>query len=61
MKRDIRLLLGHVERTLHKKLHESPSRETLDRLALFAGFQDWDSFRKEMHKEPEAGEVKNEE
>lgn len=48
MKRDIRLLLTRVEHKLQSALHERPSRETLDRLALFVGFQDWESFCKEM-------------
>lgn len=47
MKRDIRLLLTHVEHKLQSAFHERPSRETLDRLALFVGFQDWESFCKE--------------
>ncbi len=28
---------------------EKPSRETLDRLSLLAGFQDWESFRGALH------------
>ena len=28
---------------------EKPGRETLDRLALLAGFQDWEPFRKALH------------
>jgi len=32
---------------LHGK--EKPKKETLDRLALFVGFQDWDSFRDALH------------
>lgn len=52
-KKDIKLLLHHVEKKLVKKLHEKPSQEALDRLALFAGFEDWDSFRKEMHESEE--------
>lgn len=53
MKKNIKLLMAHVEKKLYKRLHERPSRETLDRLALFAGFQDWDSFCREMHENPD--------
>ncbi len=28
---------------------EKPSKETLDKVALFAGFQDWASFQKALH------------
>lgn len=28
---------------------EKPKRETLDKLALFVGFQDWESFRDALH------------
>ena len=30
---------------------EKPSRQTLDRLALFAGFQDWESLKKTFMEE----------
>ena len=53
MKRDIKVLLAHVEKKLLKKLNERPSEETLDKLALLAGFQDWESFRKEIHEKRE--------
>lgn len=33
---------------------ERPSQETLDRLALFIGFQDWKSFQKELHGDADA-------
>lgn len=48
MKKDIKKLLEKVEAKLVKGIHERPSKETLDHLAIFAGFQDWDSFREEM-------------
>ena len=35
---------------------EKPSEDTLDKIALFAGFQDWASFRKALHGD-EAEEV----
>lgn len=53
MKKDIKRLLTVVEHRLIKRINERPSKETLDHLALFAGFQDWESFRKEMHEMPE--------
>ncbi len=33
---------------------EKPSRATLDRLALFAGFQDWQSFHEALQGEADA-------
>ncbi|MCM1078404.1 MAG: hypothetical protein NC344_00570 [Bacteroidales bacterium] len=50
MKKDISRLLAEVENKLLKRMHERPSKEALDRLALFVGFQDWESFRKELHE-----------
>ena len=59
MKKDVRTLLTQVEGKLLKKMHEKPSQETLDRLALFVGFQDWQSFQRELHQgddsSPESG------
>lgn len=58
MRRDIKILLGHIERSLARR----PSPETLDRLALLAGFQDWEQFRRELHgsgpDEPSGAETK---
>ena len=63
---ELRKLLEAVERELSwkplkpialKKVktylagREKPSRETLDRISLFVGFQDWDSFQKALHGE----------
>lgn len=50
MKKDIKSLLMEVEKKLVKRMHERPSKETLDHLALFVGFQDWDSFQRELHE-----------
>lgn len=50
MKKDVKKLLSAVEQKLVRRLHERPSRETLDHLALFVGFQDWESFQKELHE-----------
>ncbi len=33
---------------------EKPKRETLDRLSLLAGFQDWESFRKAIYGDADA-------
>ena len=49
MKKDIKALLMEVEKKLVKRVHERPSQETLDRLALFAGFQNWRTFQRELH------------
>ncbi|MBR5060899.1 MAG: hypothetical protein IKX24_02010 [Prevotella sp.] len=35
---------------------EKPKKETLDKLSLFVGFQDWDSFLKALHGEADASE-----
>ena len=53
MKKDIKSLLQHVEHKLLTTLHERPSKEALDRLAIFAGFQDWESFRREIAENPD--------
>lgn len=50
------MLLSHVEQKLVKTIHERPSKEARDRLALFAGFQDWESFRRELHEGEDADE-----
>lgn len=34
---------------------EKPKKETLDKLSLFVGFQDWDSFRNALHGDADAG------
>lgn len=31
------------------KGEEKPKRETLDKMALFVGFQDWESFKEAVH------------
>lgn len=33
---------------------EKPTRETLDHISLFVGFQDWESFQKALHGENDA-------
>ena len=35
---------------------EKPKKETLDKLALFVGFQDWESFQEALHGETSADE-----
>ena len=35
---------------------EKPKKETLDKLSLFVGFQDWGSFQKALHGEADASE-----
>lgn len=47
----------HLHPTALKKVweyitgKEKPSQETLDKIALFAGFQSWQDFREELHGE----------
>ncbi|MCI6551393.1 MAG: hypothetical protein MR450_11165 [Prevotella sp.] len=38
----------------HVQHAEKPSRETLDKLALFVGFQDWESFKETLHGDTDA-------
>lgn len=44
--------LKKVTNFIHGK--EKPKKETLDRLALFVGFQDWDSFRDALYGDANA-------
>lgn len=53
MKRDVKKLMLAVEKKLVKTMHEKPSKDALDRLAIFAGFQSWDSFREVIKEEPQ--------
>ncbi len=53
MKKDIKSLLTQVEQKLVRRMHERPSKETLNHLALFVGFQDWESFQREIHEDNE--------
>jgi len=48
------IALDKVKNILHGI--DAPSKETLDRLSLFVGFQDWDSFKKALHGEAGAEE-----
>lgn len=43
------LALKHIMEYLQGK--EKPKKETLDKLALFVGFQNWDAFREALHGE----------
>lgn len=45
---DVKALLDRLEKKLVSSLHEHPSKEMLDRLSILAGFQDWESFKKEI-------------
>lgn len=65
MKNDIHLFAQRIEHKLGRKLNgealvklwhvlrgkEKPSKKTLDKLALFAGFQTWDDFHEALHGE----------
>lgn len=44
----LRKLMGYI------KGKEKPSKKTLDRLALFAGFQNWKDLSKALHGENDA-------
>ena len=35
---------------------EKPSRETLDRISLLVGFQDWDKFKEALHGDTDGQE-----
>ena len=48
----LRKLLEAVEKEILKK----PDKKTLDRLSLFVGFQDWESFQEALHGEASADE-----
>lgn len=54
--KDVKALLDHLEKKIITSLHERPSKEMLDRLSILAGFQDWESFKKEIN---EGEETKN--
>ena len=45
-------LLEAVEKEIIRK----PDRKALDRLSLFVGFQDWESFQEALHGETSADE-----
>jgi hypothetical protein len=48
----LRKLLEAVEKEILRK----PDKKVLDRLSLFAGFQDWNSFQDALHGEVSADE-----
>jgi hypothetical protein len=48
----LRKLLEAVEKEILKK----PDKKALDRLSLFVGFQDWESFQEALHGEASADE-----
>lgn len=47
---DVKHLLTAVEQKLVRRIHEKPSKDTLDKLAMFVGYQDWESFQQEVHE-----------
>lgn len=57
------LALNKVKNYLHGI--EKPKKETLDKLSLFVGFQDWDSFKEALKGSPDynfdekEGDMKN--
>ncbi len=52
--KDVKVLLEHLEKKIVTSLHERPSKEMLDRLSILAGFQDWESFKKEINEGEES-------
>ncbi len=52
--KDVKVLLEHLEKKIVGSLHEHPSKEMLDRLSILAGFQDWESFKKEINEGEES-------
>ena len=48
----LRKLLEAVEKEILRK----PDKKVLDRLSLFAGFQDWNSFQDALHGDVSADE-----
>ena len=48
----LKKLLEGVEKEILRK----PDRKALDRLSLFVGFQDWDSFQDALHGDASADE-----
>lgn len=46
-----RLALKKLMEAVEKELLHKPNRKTLDRLSLFVGFQDWESFQEAIHGE----------
>lgn len=42
--------------SMYIKGAEKPSRETLDRISLLVGFQDWDKFKEALHGDSDGQE-----
>ncbi len=51
-----RIALRKLLEAVEKEILRKPDRKTLDRLSLFAGFQDWDSFQDALHGDASADE-----
>lgn len=47
---DVKHLLTAVETKLVRRIHEKPSKDALDKLAMFVGYQNWESFQQELHE-----------
>lgn len=49
---------GHALKTIWGFIstHEKPSKHTLDRLSIFVGYQDWDSFQEALSGEVDGQE-----
>lgn len=57
--KDVKALLDRLEKKIASSLHERPSKEMLDRLSILAGFQDWESFRKEINEGEDEAQAQN--
>ncbi|MBQ8457615.1 MAG: hypothetical protein IJ185_05040 [Prevotella sp.] len=51
-----RLALKKLLEAVEKEIIRKPDRKALDRLSLFVGFQDWESFQEALHGETSADE-----
>ena len=51
-----RLALKKLLEAVEKEIIRKPGRKALDRLSLFVGFQDWESFQEALHGETSADE-----
>ncbi|MBQ8988901.1 MAG: hypothetical protein IJ067_04350 [Prevotella sp.] len=51
-----RAALKKLLEAVEKEILRKPDRKALDRLSLFVGFQDWDSFQDALHGDASADE-----
>ena len=51
-----RVALRKLLQAVEKEILRKPDKKVLDRLSLFAGFQDWNSFQDALHGDVSADE-----